>query len=131
MIYAEPFPTAEAISNAAEFVSRYGQTPRALYVSPKIYQRTIKRVTCKLFLPNHKPIVKKWRAPAGQQFPQAVVDRIVENLIEDLDKSFPREDFRMVQIGPTEFNFVYAGLRDPSMTPERAEQIASVSGVAN
>jgi hypothetical protein len=53
-----------------------------------------------------------FRAPPGKQWNDLSREQIVEKVIEHLDKKYPFWNFRKVDVGPTQMNFVYDGLRE-------------------
>lgn len=52
------------------------------------------------------------QAPPHRLFTEASIDGAVENFGMDLEKAYPNSEFRLVQVGPAEFNFIWAGTRN-------------------
>jgi len=50
-------------------------------------------------------------ARPGRAFKDEVVDEALERMSQELEKKFPAWEFRLVELGPARFNFVWAGRR--------------------
>jgi len=53
-----------------------------------------------------------FRAPPGRVYMEDSREKVIEHVIDYLDKKYPYWDFRIVEVGATQVNFVYAGLRE-------------------
>lgn len=58
----------------------------------------------------HREERVKFHSPPGRHYQDE--SKLVEKVIEYLDKKYPWWDFTMVPVGRRQFNFVYAGLRE-------------------
>lgn len=71
-----------------------------------------RRIVLKV-LPAGEASIKKQKvvvqAPAHRLFTEKSIDGTVESFAADLEKAYPNSEFRLVQIGPAEFNFIWAG----------------------
>jgi hypothetical protein len=86
-----------------------------------------KRVTVKIIPPNDsKPYKWYWRAPAGQFYSPANIDEILEKVVEHLENKFPQWEFKLVELGPTSYNFVYAGERQIEATPDMGKKTSRI-----
>jgi hypothetical protein len=56
------------------------------------------------------------------------VEKAIELVIEDLDKKFPRLEFKQVDILPNQFNFIATGVRQPPKGPESETSIGDNAG---
>lgn len=45
----------------------------------------------------------------GHHWNDKGVDEVLDHIAEDLEKRFPAEEFRVVQVGPGAYNFIHAG----------------------
>ena len=73
----------------------------------------VKRLLFKCVQPSGKISVMKHVAPAGQGFGEDNIDAALEDFAKLLEITFPKHDFRMVEISRTQFNFVCCGERYP------------------
>ncbi|MGH9780336.1 MAG: hypothetical protein ACRD33_00835 [Candidatus Acidiferrales bacterium] len=72
-------------------------------------------IRVKIFGPeNGEPRRHRFRAGNGHIFTEEGVASVLEHVGNHLEQKFPGQDFRMVEIGEGEFNFVWAGSRKPS-----------------
>lgn len=69
----------------------------------------VKRLTFKVVQPSGKVSVMKHVAPAGNGFSEVNVDAALEDFAKLLAITFPKHDFRMVEISRTQFNFICCG----------------------
>lgn len=74
-------------------------------------------ITCKLrirvFAPENKSShLTTCRAHPGRGWTDPEVESILEQVVDQLEKNRPREDFEMVQVAPGQFNFVWRGWRE-------------------
>lgn len=53
-----------------------------------------------------------FRAPPGKLYVESTREQIVERVVNYLDRKYPAIDFRMVEVGPTQINFVPIGPRE-------------------
>ena len=90
----------------------------------------VRSVKIKLFQPGNKKFVaRRWAAGAGKYFTEANITAILTEFAEKVEKAMP-DRYRMVQIGPGEFNFVRIALPEcvaPLISPE---QVAAVIQLA-
>jgi hypothetical protein len=72
-----------------------------------------KRVELKVVPPEGHPVKKEIvHAGPGRCFTEKGIDAMLEHAAANVGKEFPHWDFRLVQVAPNAFNFVYAGLRE-------------------
>jgi hypothetical protein len=45
---------------------------------------------------------------------------MLDQYADFLEKKYPFWEFRLVQVGPAAFNFIYAGLKEPATTQAAA-----------
>jgi len=77
-------------------------------------RETFGAITVKIFPPQGYPRVKKiFRAPAGQRFTPKGVEQLQEQYVDWLDKDpvYGKWEWKMVEVGPNGFNFVYVALK--------------------
>jgi DivIVA domain-containing protein len=86
-------------------VRRYGVTKSVIV---KIFDRE-----------NSGYTVRKFHADPGKGYSADEVDRFLDALATDLEKRFPEDEFGMVEVAPSVFNFVWRGKRQPQTGPER------------
>lgn len=78
----------------------------------KVEQILLKSVRLRVFnVENHGHTTRVLRAGAGNGYPEGTVDRILEEVTDDLDRRFPDDDFEMVQVAHDAWNFVWRGKR--------------------
>jgi hypothetical protein len=54
----------------------------------------------------------------AQGFPPEAIEKQLEAVIEHIDKSFPKLEFRMVKLLPNRFSFICIGKREEKPSPE-------------
>ena len=80
-----------------------------------------RKVTLKVFPPlGEKMRSVTHRAQPGRCYIPEEIEQMTDDLAEHLDKNFPDMEFRMVEVAPNAFNFVYAGKRERATYGETA-----------
>jgi hypothetical protein len=73
---------------------------------------TRKRIRVKIFAPGNKQgnalIIK---APKGKQFTEQGIAAHLDNIANQLEKAYPKDDFRMIELRDGQVNFVHQGER--------------------
>lgn len=68
----------------------------------------MKQLRIKIWRPDrNRPQKLTLNAGIGLMFKPDAEDHILSNVSEDLERQFPLLEYRMVQVGPNEFNFLY------------------------
>lgn len=81
-----------------------------------------KLVIVRVFTPGNKDsFVMRHKARAGHVITQAAVDILLDRVTDQVDKRFPDDEFRFVDLGDAHFNFVWHAKREAPGTQERAE----------
>ncbi len=63
-----------------------------------------------IFGPENGPVKRhKFTAGAGRVFTEDGITAVLEHVGNHLEQKFPGQDFRMIELGESEFNFVWAG----------------------
>jgi hypothetical protein len=70
---------------------------------------------------NDGAITKRFVAGAGRGYTSEGIDKMPDEVADDLDRLRPNDDFELVQIAPNRFNFVWRGKRVPDASQETAE----------
>jgi len=68
----------------------------------------LKKLTIKMFAPGnrtHKTVILA--AGKGKVFKPCGEFEVLSNVADSLETQFPNDEFRMVQVGPAAFNFVW------------------------
>ena len=68
----------------------------------------LKKLTIKMFAPGnrtHKTVILA--AGKGKVFKPGGEFEVLSNVADSLETQFPNDEFRMVQVGPAAFNFVW------------------------
>ena len=91
--------------------------------------RLYKRMQIKIFPPAGKTRTIQLRAPAGKWITAETIEKQLEQVVQGIEKAWPRHEFRLVPIGPAAFNFVCAGERkiDSELTTTEREVVTSTS----
>jgi len=95
------------------FPSRHKHSPKPRVDFTTAGQRLYKRVTIRVIGPpaedNDKQQDFKWypRAPAGRGYSESDIQGMLEQCATHLEKRFPVWEFRLVELGPDRFNFVF------------------------
>lgn len=55
---------------------------------------------------------KVFRAPAGKLYVADGIDKLLDHVADYLEKRHPHWEFRLVELAPNVFNFVYVGLKE-------------------
>jgi hypothetical protein len=78
----------------------------------KLGEVLLKRITVRI-IPSEEcePERIVQRAPANKGFTADGIEQILEAAEKYAEKRYPNADFRLVEIGPGAFNFIYAGER--------------------
>lgn len=67
-----------------------------------------KKLKAKVFAPgNQSHRVLQHRAPAGKAYAEQDISGWLEHLSEIIEKSWPNQEYRMVEIASNSFNFVW------------------------
>jgi hypothetical protein len=78
-----------------------------------------KRLRIKIVDADGKSHLTVLRAGAGKCYTEANVDTILEQIAEGLEKNNPAQEYRLIEVGPGAFNFVFAGMRAPDFYADR------------
>jgi hypothetical protein len=77
---------------------------------PKPAHTVAKIIRIKIFDPgNNKHKVYIFRAPNGRSFIEAGVEDILGKVVAEVEKMYPEHDYRMVQVGRADYNFLDCG----------------------
>lgn len=83
-----------------------------------------RRVDCKIIRHGE---VRRWshHAGKGKGFSALQIEEHLLEVADKIEKIFPNEDFKLVPLGPTTFNFVHTGSREAlgSHTIEQAREL--------
>jgi hypothetical protein len=67
-------------------------------------------IRIKVFLPGNKRSIRKvFYSPPGQFWTAEGIQAQLEHTAKQIEQRHPGEDYRLVPLGPAEFNFVWAG----------------------
>jgi len=67
-----------------------------------------KKVKAKIFARgNQKHFVREWRAPAGKGINEDGVAKWLKSLADAIEKNWPGHEYRMAELGPASFNFIW------------------------
>jgi hypothetical protein len=78
-------------------------------------ERLFKGIEIRVFFPGNKRSVRQvHRAPAGRGLNERGVDLILEQTAAKVERSWPKEEYGMVQLSPSSFNFVWRATRAAS-----------------
>ena len=93
-------------------------------------ERIWKRLTIRVIGPppedNDKQQDFKWypRAPAGRGYSEDDVQGVLEQCAMHLEKRFPVWEFRLVELGPDRFNFIFDRVKDVGEVSKMLERPA-------
>jgi len=72
-----------------------------------------KRMTFKLVIPGQKPVVWQYLAKGKNRgFSEKAIENQLECVIEHINKSFLKLEFKQVQLLPNAYNFICTGKRE-------------------
>lgn len=72
----------------------------------------LKQIQVKIFGPLAKrPVCRTFTAGKKRAFTQQGVEQVLAHLAERTEQLFPSREFRLVQIGPGQFNLIDSGER--------------------
>lgn len=84
--------------------------------------RHIKTVTVRIFEPGNK-IARTRRCVAlkGQHWTEHGIQQLLEYMASEIEKVMPLEEYELVELNPSRFNFVHRGVKtiDVDMLPEQ------------
>jgi hypothetical protein len=70
----------------------------------------LKQIQVKIFEPgNKKSLSHTYRAPQGAAFAPEAIEHLLHRLCENVEKEYPGEDYKLIAVGPSSFNFVHQG----------------------
>ena len=86
----------------------------------KTGERLYKKLKAKIFYPgNQKHVVRENRAPAGKGFAEDNIIGWLKHLADSIEKAFPNHEYRMVELAPWSFNFVWVReIENAEVSPE-------------
>lgn len=61
---------------------------------------------------NEESIRRRYHAPRGRGFTVKGVDEIVEAVAKEVEQRMPGHEFKLVELAPNRFNFVWQKLRE-------------------
>lgn len=71
-----------------------------------------KSLKVRIFFPgNKRSKLRVYRAPSGHAFNEKGVDHLLVKIADKVEKMFPDQEYSLVPIGGTAFNFVWRGAR--------------------
>jgi hypothetical protein len=71
-------------------------------------QQIFKAVHLKIFFPGNKKAHRQTvRAPYGQAFNAEGIERLLRDAADQIEKKWPTEQYALVALGPSSFNFVW------------------------
>jgi hypothetical protein len=80
--------------------------------SAKSGEQLWKKIKLKIVAPQtDRPLVRVLYAKPGQGFTKALIADVLAAASLEVQEAFPTHQFRMVQVGEAEFNFVPTGIR--------------------
>lgn len=83
--------------------------------------RLWKSVTIRVFnVWNDGKTTRTFHAKPGHGYSEEAVDKLLEEVANDLERRLPREEFSVVQVGPAAFNFVWRETREAPARQEPA-----------
>jgi hypothetical protein len=88
-------------------------------------------VTLKLFsVRNTHCRIQKIKAPKGKCWGEAAIQQILTDTADALERELPDEEYRIVEVGPSSFNFVWAGHKKTVARPgsEAAGESSAIAG---
>lgn len=72
-----------------------------------------------------------FKAPAGQGYNAACIDKLTERVIDYIDEKFPRLEFKQVDILPNQINFIAIGARAKLSSEVQASQAQGPSSLGD
>lgn len=80
-----------------------------------------RHIDLKVILPEgYKPHHQVLRAEPGHGFTQANIDKVIENMAEQIELKHPLWEFRLVERGANAFSFIFAGTKEISFAQNLA-----------
>lgn len=74
-----------------------------------------KSLTIRVFLSNGARRTRKLRAKDGMGWHSKGIEEFLEKLFEELERDYPYDEFKLIEISPTQFNFVYTRKKETVM----------------
>jgi len=81
-------------------------------------ERLWREMRVRVCIPGMKDIVWRSHPPARRGYSAADLDKMLDQVAEHLEKRFPSIEFRMVELAPNMFNFIYEGKKEMSEAPK-------------
>ena len=86
-------------------------------------ERAFKLVLMRVFnIGNKGSYVTRHRARPGHVITEEAVDKLLDQVADQIEKRFPEQEYEMVEVGEAQFNFVWRGRRE---APAGQEAVAS------
>lgn len=83
--------------------------------------RAFKMVEVRVFnIENKGSYLTRHRARPGHIIAEDVVDKLLDQIADQIEKRFPGHDYQMVEVGEARFNFVWRGRREAPEIQEPA-----------
>jgi hypothetical protein len=73
----------------------------------KAGDRLFNRIEVHVFTPNGKKQIIRHHAGKGKGFNEAMLDKMLANASDLVEKTFPGETFRLVELGKGRFNIIH------------------------
>jgi hypothetical protein len=86
----------------------------------KVITKLYKRILVKVVI-GEKHYHHQFVAPAGRGYSEADIQKVLEDVIEHLDKKFPGLEFKQIDILPNQVNFVAFKEREAPEIPAAEE----------
>lgn len=84
--------------------------------------RVFKLVIVRVFnIGNKGSYVTRHRARPGHGISEEAIDKRLEQVADQIEKRFPGHEYRMVEVGEAQFNFVWIGRREAPAIQKLAE----------
>jgi hypothetical protein len=80
---------------------------------------------------NVKAATRNFRAPAKKQWNRQGIDELLENIAAHIEKRWPTHEYRLVEVGPAAFNFVWDHEKLPPSSASPSSTIAMSSAIAS
>lgn len=70
---------------------------------------------------NKRATTRRFHAPGGNGYTAEAIDGMLGVIAEDLERKLPKDEYSLVEVNPTHFNFVWRGKRNPQASQDPAE----------
>ena len=85
------------------------------------HEQLWKRVTIRTFnVENRGSFVRTFRARPGNGYSEKNIEKLLEQVAEQIERRFPGHEYELVELGEARFNFVWRGRQQPSPSQEPA-----------